>query len=303
MKPFLTVARHTIQILLIMLTLGTALFLVWHALTFVLPVELVIKMEAGARRGMGLSEHSLLPNDQYLVNSADAMGDHVAVMQWFSRCVRPPAGYDLPSEVINLVTFFPIPGRATGQNAPVFKVESTYLRTLTLSHDLINARARVNAKLAAAERMARTGAYASILIGFLTTVCIGLSAMPAIQDTNKLGIRLKAAALILPAFGTAVAAVIAFDDPAGHAARYASVAAGLQRFHGDIIKTTWNWNCAASLPNANHVLDEWTQRMQGLVNEANDGRGPQGNANGGSGAGGPQGNANGGSGAGGPAPH
>ena len=214
MKPFLTVARHTIQILLILLTLGTALFLVWHALTFVLPGELVGKVEAGARRSMGLSEYRLLPNERYLVNSADAIGDHIAVMHWFSRCVRPPAGADLPSEVINLVTLHPVPGRVTGQNAPVFRVESTYLRTLTLSHDRLRRPQRPRRTLCQRRR-------------------------------------------------------------------------GLQRFHGDIIKATWNWNCAASPPDANRVLDEWTQRMQGLLSEASDGRGPQGNANGGGGAGGP----------------
>lgn len=286
MKPFLTVARHTIQILLILLTLGTALILVWNALTYVLPSELVGKMEAGVRRGMGLSEHRLLPNEQYLASSMDAIGDHVAVTGWFSRCVRPPAGYGLPGEVMRLVMLYPLPGMATEPNIPVIKVDPTYLRTLTLSHDLINVRARVNLKLAAAERMARIGAYASIVIGFLTTVCIGLSAMPAIQNTEKLGIRLKATALILPAFGTAVAAMIAFDDPSGHAARYASVAGGLQRFHGDIVKTTWNWNCTANPPDANRVLDEWSQRMQILLSEASDGRGPQGNTSGSGGTGG-----------------
>jgi len=286
MKLFVMVARHTIQTLLILSTLGIAMFIVWTALTYVLPSELVGKMQAGARRGMGLSEYRLLPNEQYLVSSMDAIGDHVAVTAWFTRCVRPPAGYGMPDEVTRLLRLYPIPGGLPEQSAPAIKVHATYLRTLTLSYDLINARSRVNLKLAAAERMARIGAYASIVIGFLTTVCVGLSAMPAIQDAGKLGTRLKAAALILPAFGTAVAAVIAFDDPGDHAARYASVAGGLQRFHGDIIKTTWNWNCTTNPPDANRALDEWTQRMQSLMSEANDGRAPQGTSNGGSGAGG-----------------
>jgi len=41
MKLFLTVARHTIQTLLILSTLGIAMFIVWNALTYVLPSELV----------------------------------------------------------------------------------------------------------------------------------------------------------------------------------------------------------------------------------------------------------------------
>jgi hypothetical protein len=91
---------------------------------------------------------------------------------------------------------------------------------------------------------------------------------------------LKAAALVLPALGTAVAAIIAFDDPSGNLARQSQMALGLQQLHGEIATATWKLPCAASENNlpqeADRSLNAWSLRMRDILASTGDSRAQSG---------------------------
>jgi hypothetical protein len=274
MKLFPVVLKRAVEGMLIFLTLTVTVFILWQALSYLIPRELVVQIQSKARLSLGLSAYPTFQLPQVVL---DANSDHKLASAWVTRCMGTPASNKFSIDMQFLLDGVPTSAKVVAPEPVTLRVPPLYLRVLGLSQSLIWKRWAVDAKLIDSYKLAKIGSYASILIGFLTTVVVGLSALPRAQDATKVGTRLKFAALVLPALGTAVAAIIAFHDPGGTLARQSQVAAGLQQLHDQIARATWKMPCATGADDAvpkevERNLETWEQGLRELTSSTGDTR-------------------------------
>jgi hypothetical protein len=278
MRVFWMVAKHSLQAVLIVLTLAIAASALWHAMTYFLPPELSLQLQAKARVALGMKAY---PNMAFPSAVYQAEKDHRMVGDWVMHCMGSPTKDRLEGKLQGQLL-----GYSNLLTAPVYRKADPlptpllYSRLLDLSKRLIEERWNVDENVTGAYTMAKTGAYLSILIGFLTTVVIGLGTLPILREAPRTASSLKAAAFVLPALGTAVAAIIAFDDPSGNLARQSQVALGLEQLHGEIATTVWKLPCAVSegsLPQeTDRSLNAWSLRLRDILGSAGDSRAQSG---------------------------
>ena len=275
MKLFWMVARHSLQAVLVVLTLAIAASILWRAMTYFLPGELSLQLQTKARVGLGMTPYPKYPFPAIV---SEAEKDHGMVSGWVMRCMGSP-----PMNKLDVNLQLQLRGYSDIATTPPAIPEAIPLHTpllystlLDLSKQLIIERWSVDENVDSAYKVAKAGAYISIFIGFLTTVVIGLATLPILRDAARTTSGLKAAAFVLPALGTAVAAIIAFDDPSGNLARQSQIALGLRQLHGEIATATWKLPCAASdgnhLQEADRALNTWSLRMRDILASAGDSR-------------------------------
>jgi hypothetical protein len=274
MKLYWLVARHTVQTLLILFTLAGAGWTVWQALKYTLPAEAVFKIKDSTRKAFGLTwSPEAETRGRFWAMAFESEADHTAISDWALHCMKVESTDVFPYKIKQLFNWDPLQMEPSRIKPTITELHPTYYRALRLSKELIDARLDAREQLLAARESARKGAYAAIIIGFFTTVCVGLSAMPAVREAPRLTAGLKVAAFVLPAFGTAVAAIIAFDDPAAQLARQTQVVAGLKTLHDNMADAILSIPCATNQQDSDATgrLAEWTKRLNDI--QANKGEG------------------------------
>lgn len=270
MRVFPVVLKRTVEIMLIVVTLVIAAVLVWQATRVLLPHELVQQIQTKARLGLGLPAH---PPVQLPLAVTDALDDHQATAAWVKQCMGSPSLKQLSVETQLLLQGFSLHPNIVPPTPPLAPVPALYARVLTLSKSLIWKRWSTDEQLWEAYGQAKVSAYASIIIGLLTTVFVGLNGMAFVHHASKLGNKIKIAALALPALGTAIAAITAFHDPSGTLAHHRHAATGMQQLHDQIASAVWKFPCAGSGADAlpeeiEQNLEGWSLRLRDLTSNA-----------------------------------
>ena len=204
--------------------------------------------------------------------------DHSSVALWIKQYLKAPHQNQIPESVQELLTGFPGYIDGTGKPEEQINVHPVYIRIAQLSSSLLHKRIAIEERLTKAFMLAQTGAFASILIGMVTTILVALSSTEIGKQRNRTASVIRIGALVFPALGTAVAAIIAFYDPSGTLARQSQVASGMQQLHAQMANEVWSLKPiekADDLAIPEDVaagLDTWTQRYQQLLASLGDSR-------------------------------
>jgi len=106
--------------------------------------------------------------------------------------------------------------------------------------------------------------WLTILLGLVTTVVVSVSSAQTFGDSKGL----RFTAILLPALGTAVAALSAFYNPRDDWNKSANTLANLAQLHGQISSGIWLMDCPIDVNKGKVLaqkLDEWTKRYTDVV--------------------------------------
>ena len=112
-----------------------------------------------------------------------------------------------------------------------------------ISTHLYNVRIDLEARYKSLDQIADIGAISAIIIGFLTTVVVGIHTVGIWKDERLVGTSLRIAALVLPALGTAAAAAVAFFNPPGALARQAEALTVARAAHANLRNVVTQTDC------------------------------------------------------------
>eukprot|EP00456_Euglypha_rotunda_P036922 TRINITY_DN2835_c0_g1_i3.p1 TRINITY_DN2835_c0_g1~~TRINITY_DN2835_c0_g1_i3.p1 ORF type:complete len:204 (+),score=28.09 TRINITY_DN2835_c0_g1_i3:331-942(+) len=164
-------------------------------------------------------------------------------------------------------------GRLFGEDDPT---PDAYQRMVTLGEEIVLARLSIENKITTAYSLHRIGTFAAIIIGALTTIFVGFAAGELGKKDGRVGLTIRTIAVVLPPIGTAIAAVIAFYDPAGTLARQSQLAAGMQQIHAQMVDARWEFGCPGqsnAMPaGLKTKVDAWSQRYSDLILSGGDSR-------------------------------
>ncbi|WP_157376228.1 hypothetical protein [Burkholderia ubonensis] len=267
MSRVIAVARLMAWVVSIAVIVLLGMAAVSRAAFFLIPEDVASELDWRIAKLVGVRVHVFTsrPTDEVV----DADLDHGAVGGWVNRCwVAERKHTHDPITDSDLRLKYP-----RGMNSWEISLDS-------LSSSIIGKRRAADKKLSSAYVIAQAGSFLSILIGLLTTILVALSSSEVGKRADRMGVRIRVGALVMPAIGTAVAAVIAFYDPYGNLARQSQLASGLQQLHKQIAFGVLQFDCPKSATSAipgpyKQKLDLWTQKYQELLASTVDGRSQQ----------------------------
>ncbi len=145
---------------------------------------------------------------------------------------------------------------------------------IALSNALFLERTDSLEKLSSVSRSLEKFQVSAIIIGLLTTVLISLSSTDIIKDStpalNFTKVTVKIFAIILPAVGTAVAALNTFYDPKSDQIRYSRISEAASLLHRQIALGVGDLACAAPTDKDNWTknaaqIDAWINAHKSLI--------------------------------------
>ncbi|WP_321961591.1 hypothetical protein [Paraburkholderia sp. J7] len=274
------VATVTGKAVATILIIAVALFVVVQGVLWLLPSsiehQMYLRLQSLVTGGnpIGLEVKKSEPGDD---DSYSANESNEQVSAWITHCF--PQGVTIPRELSRQMVWIGQTFNATDWSDPVNDV---FYRVAALSQSITMKRAATASKVDTAYSTAQIGAFLTIGIGLLTTIFVSLSTMELFGDKDKQpGKSIRIAALILPAIGTATAALIAFYDPNGNLARQSQIATGLRQVHTQLVITLWKTKCPASGSDeidkdTKTSLDAYEQKFQDLIASTGDAKTPTG---------------------------
>src|SRR5262249_55539857 len=97
-------------------------------------------------------------------------------------------------------------------------------------------------------------------IGFVTTLVVGLSSSYFGQGESTRALFFRAAAIVLPVLGTAVASVSAYYSPSLEVGQAKATLASLAQLHSQIALEVWSTNCVPD--KIDKLSTQWVRRYQ-----------------------------------------
>lgn len=196
------------------------------------------------------------------------VADRMQVERWVVKCLNlsaanlPPAGLNISEETLK-------PDKA-GKPMDVGLVHPGYFRVSALNNALAERRVAFDVGWADAFFRAELATWVTVLIGLLTTAMVALSTTSLVSKADNKGRWITLSALVLPAIGTAVAAIVAFYEPSAVLASRKAVAASAEQLHLHMTQNVWALKCFAKAddelgPEQKALFDSWSQRFQDLV--------------------------------------
>ncbi|WP_165931914.1 DUF4231 domain-containing protein [Neorhizobium sp. JUb45] len=115
--------------------------------------------------------------------------------------------------------------------------------------------------------------FATIIIGMLTTAFISLSSSKIFKDESNISATVQILAILLPAIGTALAAVVAFYNPTEKYARAKQASTSLGQLHRDISTEIYKIDCINNLNDEKQrqlstKIDGWESQYGNVLNIA-----------------------------------
>jgi hypothetical protein len=199
------------------------------------------------------------------LESRGAESDQVKVGQWIVACFKKQStGAELPSYTQDLLSL-PYQINRGGIPVGVFEARIAGL-TVALSHQryiLASSASRTYHSL-------QFATFTTIAIGLLTTIMVSLSSTDLGKRTDYVGGSIRISALVLPAIGTAAAAVIAFYGPAQSYARTHQALGSLGELHRQVGNGILRLPCAdatdTTLKELSAKFELWEDQYAAIMN-------------------------------------
>jgi len=169
---------------------------------------------------------------------------HSSITSWVFRCAGASDILDLPPSIrpnFELGRSFDF-GNANKE----FKVPNIYETNVAqLATSIAYQRFDLDQRVSSSFTYLQYIQWLTILIGLVTTVVVSVSSAELLGPTDsRNGKFIRVLAIILPAFGTAVAAVNSFYNPRDEWNRASNTLASLSQLHGQIATGIWALECA-----------------------------------------------------------
>jgi hypothetical protein len=181
------------------------------------------------------------------VENREAWHDHRAVANWVAFCLNVHSPENLPEAI--RWSLEP-PGRVFAnwtEEKPEGEITTQHRTVIGLSNALFMERIDSVERLGGVSQSLEKFQVSAIIIGLLTTVFISLSSTDIIKDTNAtlktIKISVKIFAIVLPAIGTAVAALNTFYDPKSEQIRYGRISESAGLLHRAVALGVANLAC------------------------------------------------------------
>jgi hypothetical protein len=190
-----------------------------------------------------------VPTDVFMaqVENREAWYDHRAIATWVAFCLGVHSPENLPE---SLRWSLEPPGRVFSrwtEEQPTAELTSQHRAVMNLSNALYMERIDSVERLGSVSQSLEKFQVSAIIIGLLTTVFISLSSTDIIKDTNTtlstIKMTVKIFAIVLPAIGTAVAALNTFYDPKSDQIRYSRMSDSAGLLHRQIALGVANLFC------------------------------------------------------------
>jgi hypothetical protein len=169
-----------------------------------------------------------------------AYADHWTIATWFASCMGVPSISDLPDVLAAQLTPFG-QGDWAGAKTNADKLPTIHQRqVIQLSLTLYRQRIAGAGNVQSATAQAAIMQWIIILLGLLTTIVVSLSSTEYGKGEETRTKLLRLTAIMLPAVGTAAAAVNAFYAPSQKALQAGRTLSSLSQIHNQIASEVWN---------------------------------------------------------------
>ncbi|MBS0445096.1 MAG: hypothetical protein JSR59_04000 [Proteobacteria bacterium] len=277
--------------------LGAAIVLVACVFVLLKLVQIVIPESVLNSLAIKLSG-PIFFNAVFPKNYVEYRTNHQAITDMVYSCMEEKVARQLQPSVLGLLFPFDysigVPTASTAPSAAVASIPSSSrptpsirsaaipsdlgywlptfeARTLQLSRNSSYAAMAADVDATNAYYLTQLGSLASILLGFLTTVVVGLNSIGQNSNTapvpnqnpNQITNPLRIYAFILPALGTAVTAIIAFYDPNASLARNLQASTSLRQLQDDVRTSRLKAGCFTS-PSGKFdqkLLDDYSSKL------------------------------------------
>ncbi len=204
---------------------------------------------------------------------AAAWDDHYAVTLWFARCRNVFTVGELPNVVAKELGPY---GEAEWVGTGTGKIEipnQQLWQVVQLSKNIYRERLANSGNVKAAYKTNQVMQWLIIILGLITTIVVALATNYGTgQGSGKATLRVFA--IMLPAFGTAAAAVNAFYAPSQEVARGARTLSSLTQLHNQIAVEVWGAKCDGDAKDPDSIVSktaQWTKRYQDIQSLAGTG--------------------------------
>jgi hypothetical protein len=193
----------------------------------------------------------------------EAWHDHRTIATWIASCLGVHSPENLPESLRwslepPLRIFY-----LWKEEKPTSDLTSQHRAVIGISNGLFLQRVDAVERAGDAFKSSQTFVVSAIIIGLLTTVFISLSSTDIIKDTNPalrtIKISVKVLAIVLPAVGTAVAALSAFYDPGSDRVRYSSIVEAASNLHRQIAAGVGSLACVPASARNDKNNADWAK--------------------------------------------
>lgn len=261
------------QIIIILFVTTSAACLFVGMLYLLLPRDVSMTISTDLRERFKIWHYGEIPDSPVAVTNAER--DHAAIVDWVNGCLGAPERENIPASVQMLMSGRFKGATGSGRGSNLIAVPSFYIRTLQLSHYILDERVASEEELSHSYSLAQSIAIFSILISAATTILVGLSATEIGKQEGRLGKSIRVWVLIFPVLGTSISALAAFYDPNGALIRKNQTATAFRQLHFQISFAIPKMSCIKNdqePKDATAMLDAWTQRLQELAATTSDSR-------------------------------
>jgi hypothetical protein len=194
---------------------------------------------------------------------------HNSIKTWVLQCVGANSIRDLPENLRSYfrdrstyAVYYGDTSRTTVAKTPTVQEMSI----VQLSNAMLNQRVELVQKANDSYSWLQ---WLTILIGLVTTVVVSISTTELFgKSDTRLGKGLRLLAILLPALGTAVAALNAFYNPRDDWNKASNTLANLTQLHGQMSVGIWALDCPIDDTKRKGVLaklEEWTKRYNDVI--------------------------------------
>ncbi|WP_207456250.1 hypothetical protein [Azospirillum sp. SYSU D00513] len=255
MKSILNFVKYVFAITLSVVSLLLAIFIVYQSAIWLLPNKYSEAIE------IAFEEEDY----DHVAYSAEISREHAAVVAWSLSCHGVNDVSDLPASLVEVVA---VPGMQIENGAPgngmtAFLLEGHERGLLELSKTVHYSRIAADRKLGQAYQMLEFSQIVAIIIGLATTILVSLSSIDFLGSDTSAGRAIRVAAIVLPAVGTAAAALDAFYGPRDEMGRSSVSLESYTQLHAQISSDLWSIGCKDEDKLADK-LGEWTSRFQDI---------------------------------------
>jgi hypothetical protein len=236
---------------------------------FFKPTELSATTDAGAAGDV------LKVGTEDYVENQQMQADHMRILSWVFRCTSTERPDSLPDYIKDMYPgyYFRPDSQIRvreGEIRKAFRTPHNFERgIIELSFAIWWERYSLRLKARDAYSFWQLTALTTIALGMLTTIFITLSSTDLLQANTNLKSIVRMLAIVLPALGTAAAAVTAFYGPQADWGQASRTLGSITNLHDQMALGVWNLDCLGSddpkKAETNEALiktalDKWTSR-------------------------------------------
>jgi hypothetical protein len=260
--------------------LGAAAIIAVTALYYLaVLVSLTPRLFEAGLRGAGFGDYAAASSPtQYQLRSGSevevetqaASASHRTVSGWVLNCLGLKHNQSIPQRFLDMTYLVPADFASYGYADPSDGVREPYRlenAIVALSQTLARQRIVLRARVESAYRTWETFTLIAIALGMITTIIVSLSSTVYGRGEGRVATGMRILAVVMPALGTAVTAVIAFYGPQAEYNQESRTLASVRQLHGQMEVGVGKLRCIEhdkgddpTERDASRQVNEWSNR-------------------------------------------